>query len=377
MAGTILDRELNAGTRTRFAVATEADDSAIRRLLRENAMEGSVSLTLEREPAYFRGCGLAGAEDQTILAREANRLICMGRCTRRLCWIDGRATRVGYLAELRLDAHARGRFRILRDGYEIFRELQSEDPAEFYFTSIGTENERARRVLERGVLGMPRYAFLAELDTVLIAVPRRSRPPRLDVTNAIPADLPEILELLNAHGARHQLATVWTAENLRALDAHGLPLTRFLLLRERGRLMACGALWDQRAFRQTVIQRYAFPLSAARPLLNVASHLFGTPRLPRPGVALAHAFLSPLAFADGAEALFSDLLESFFPLAAKIGLDYLTLALPSEDARLPGIRRRFSTRTWRSRLYRVNWPEQLPCRLNGRGAAFLPDVSLL
>src|SRR5690606_6935685 len=140
------------------------------RLLRENAMEGAVSLTLEREPDYFRGVGLAGGEDQTIVAFTGDRLACMGRCTSRDCWIDGRAARVGYLAELRLDSRARGQFRILRDGYQFFHELQQDAPAEFYFTSIGAENERARRLLERGVRGMPHYTFFAELETLLVTV---------------------------------------------------------------------------------------------------------------------------------------------------------------------------------------------------------------
>ncbi|MGV3533527.1 MAG: hypothetical protein ACO1QR_14265, partial [Chthoniobacteraceae bacterium] len=324
MAGPALDRELSAAARTRFDVATEADDAAIRRLLRENAMEGAVSLTLEREPDNFRGVGLAGGEDQTIVAFTGERLACMGRCSQRDCWLDGRATRVGYLAELRLDSHARGQFRILRDGYKFFHELQQDAPAEFYFTSIGAENERARRLLERGVRGMPSYIFLAELETLLVTVPRRPRRARLQLETATDQDIPDIVRLQNLHGSRFQLAAVWTDETIRALQHHGLPIHRFRVLREGGELVACGALWDQRGFRQIVIQRYAFPLSLARCPLDLASRILGTPRLPRPGAALPHAFLSPLAFAPGAEAMLPDFLEAFFPLAAQAGIEYLT-----------------------------------------------------
>ena len=132
MAGTIADRELS----TRFASATEADDAAIRRLLRDNPMRGAVSVTFEREPDYFRGANVAGGEDQTIVAFDDGRLVCMGRCTQRECWVNGTARRVGYLGELRLDAAARGRFGILRDGYGFFHELQRDGPAALYFTSI-------------------------------------------------------------------------------------------------------------------------------------------------------------------------------------------------------------------------------------------------
>jgi hypothetical protein len=373
MAGAALDRELS----TRFAVATRADDAAIRRLLRENPMQGAVTVGFEREPDYFRGADLAGGEDQTIVAFADSRLVCMGRCTRRSCWVDGQARRVGYLAELRLDATARGRFGILRDGYEFFHALQRDDPADLYFTSIGADNARARRLLENGARGLPAYQFLAELDTLLVAVPRRPVAPKLRVESATPARVSDLLRVLNEHGRRHQFATVWAAESLHELENRGLTPGRILLALDGSEIVACGALWDQREFRQTVIHGYSRPLAAARPFVTLASLILGTPRLPSAGSILAHAFLSPLAFADGAEALLPHFIEAAFPLAAENGVEFLTLALPTADSRLPELRRRFSARTWRSRLYRVDWPDHTAVKFSGGGAPFLPDVGLL
>jgi hypothetical protein len=373
MAGAVVDRELN----TRFAVATRAEDAAIRRLLRDNPMHGAVRLSFEREPDYFAGADLAGGEDQTIVAFSDSRLVCMGRCSQRECWVDGAARRVGYLAELRLDATARGRFGILRDGYEFYHALQRDDPADMYFTSIAADNERARRLLEKGARGLPTYVFLAELDTLLLSVPTRTLVTKLRVESATPAQVPDLLRVLNDHRQRHQFATVWTAESLRALENQGLPLSRFLLALNGGEVLACGALWDQRGFRQTVIQAYSRSLAVARPFVNLASGIIGTPRLPRAGSVLAHAFLSPLACTDGAESILPDFIEAAFPLAAQAGVEFVTLALPTTDSRLSALRRRFSTRTWRSRLYRVDWPDRAPVEFSARGATPLPDVALL
>jgi len=373
MAGTAVDCELS----TRFAVATRDDDAAIRRLLRENPMRGAVCVSFEREPDYFLGADLAGGEDQTIVAFSDSRLVCMGRCTRRECWVDGAARRVGYLAELRLDPTARGRFGLLRDGYEFFHALQHDAPAGLYFTSIAADNERARRLLETGARGLPAYGFLAELDTLLVAVPRRPRATKLRVECATPKRVPDLLRVLNGHGERHQLAAVWTVEQLRALEQCGLPLDRFVLSLDGNEVVACGALWDQRTFRQTVIHGYSRSLAFARPFVNAASHIFRTPHLPRAGSVLAHAFLSPLAFADGAESVLPDFIEAVFPLAAQVGVEFLTMALPTTESRLPALRRRFSTRTWRSRLYRVDWADRGAVEIRESGAAFLPDVAFL
>lgn len=340
MAGAAAASELS----TRFAIATRADEAAIRRLLRENPMRGAISVTFEREPDYFHGANLAGGEDQTIVAFADDRLVCMGRCTQRECWVNGAAQRVGYLGELRLDAAARGRFGIVRDGYRFFHEQQCDAPADLYFTSIAADNERGRRLLESGMRGLPRYGFFAELETLLIAAKSRLR--AISSAPATVDHIPAMLRVLNDHGRRHPLATVWTAERLHSLSHHGLPLERFRLAFDGDEIVACGALWDQRAFRQTVIE----------------------------GTSLAHAFLSPLAFAEGAEALLPAFLEAFFPLAAQSGIEFLTLALPATDVRLPVLRSRFSTHNYRSRLYRVDWPEQPTIEVAG---AFLPDVALL
>jgi hypothetical protein len=374
MAGTAFDRKLERPDRTRFAIASRADEAAIRRLLRDNPMRGAISLAFEREPDYFCGAGLAGADDRTIVAFLDEKLACMGRCIERECWVNGRETRVGYLAELRLDKGARGRVGIIRDGYHFFHALQRDDPAELHFTSIAADNARALRLLGRGARGLPAYAPLAELETVLVAVPRRSGGPRLQVESATPERIPELLRLLNDSARKQQLAAVWTAERLLSLGRHGMPLHRFLTASEGGDLVACGALWDQRAFRQTVIRSYSKTFGLARPLVNAAGRVFGWPRLPLPGSTLAHAFLSPLAFASGAEVLLTDFIQACFGPASQSGIEFLTLALPAQDERLRALRRRFPTRTWRSCLYRVDWPGPPASEIGGN---FLPDVALL
>ncbi len=377
MAGIAAPGQLTRAPATRFAVAGEADEAAIRRLLRDNPMRGAVDLTFEREPDYFRGTDVAGGNDQTIVAFRDSQLVCMGRCSRRECWANGKAIQAGYLAELRLNDSVRSQFRIVRDGYQFFRELEFDDPAAVYYTSIGADNDRARRFLEAGTRGMPRYRFLGELDTLLIAVPRRPKSVRLLVASATEADLPRIVRVLNDHGRRHQFAAVWTPERIAALGAHGLPLDRFQLAFAGDEVVACGALWDQRGFRQTMIRGYSPLLSFTRPLINIGSRILGRPGLPPAPSVLRHAFLSPPGFAKGWEHLLPDFVEACFPAATQAGIDFVTLALPTTDDRLPELRRRFATRTWRSRLYQVVWPDRHAMKLQPQGAPFLPDVALL
>ncbi len=347
--------------RVRCAVATAADDPAIRRLLRENPTPGSVSLTFEREPNYFLGTNLAGNEDQTILVFDADHLACVGRCSFRQRWVAGVSRRVGYLAELRLDSVPNGRFDLLRRGYQFFARLQREHPADIYFTSIAADNARARRFLESRTRGLPTYSFQSEFTTLLIPLPRRPRIATLSITPAAPEHVPDLLSLFKAHGHRHDLAVKWSEP----------PPGDLLLAFDRQRLIAAGSLWDQRPFRQTVIRNYSSALRLARPAINLLGR-FG--RIPPVGTTLNHAFLSPLAFAADHESLLPDFVAAMLPLAARRGLDFLTLGLPSNDPRIAPLRRRFTPRLYRSRIYQVSWND---AKLTPIPTASFPEVSLL
>lgn len=377
----VVDGELTAaaasprGEKLCYALATRADDPAIRRLLRENPMRGAISLALEREPDYFRGTDLAGAEDTTLLAFEGGRLRCMGHCSTRRRWLNGQIRRVGYLGALRLDATAAGRVDILRRGYEAFDDARRASPADFYFTSIAADNVRARRLLERGLRGLPRYDYLTDFTTLVIPTAGCAGRPPLTLGAAHPD---ELATFLNAAGRHTQLAAAWTPDDLRALSRHDLPLDQIRVLRDdRGEITATAALWDQRGFRQTVIRGYAPALTCVRPAVNALARLFARPdwHLPRPHSILAHAFVSPLHVAAGHERLLAPFLAALGHEARERGIAYLTLGFSSGHPLLAIVRERFRARAYLSRLYRVRWPGEPDGVLEP--FPFLPEVALL
>src|SRR5688572_13551910 len=80
-----------------FAIAAPEDDAEIRRLLRENPMRGAISISLEREPDYFKGCSLGASRDITIVARKSGKVVCVGSCSIRRRFVNGNPMAVGYL----------------------------------------------------------------------------------------------------------------------------------------------------------------------------------------------------------------------------------------------------------------------------------------
>ena len=383
MAGATLERQLTGRqtARVRFGIADPTDDADIRRLLRDTPMVGQISLSLEREPNYFADAGISGESKQTIIARDKGRLVCLGSCAVRECFVNGEPRRVGYLGGLRLDSQYAGRFDILRRGYEFFREIQTDAPVDFYFTSIAVDNERARNFLERGIAEMPRYEFIGEYVTVLIPTSDRRLasdencgPGKLDQDT--PA-LDDLIAVLNDSNKQRQFAPCWTANGLRALEPLGLRTSDFRVARKNGKPIACGALWDQRCFKQTVIRDYAPWLKFSLPVMNGVNRILSSPRLPAVGETLANAFASPLAFASEGTPEFPNFIQVLRRTARQRKVEYVTLGFATNDPHLAMVQKAFPHRNYRSRLYVVRWPDigGSATALDGRMVA--PEVSLL
>jgi hypothetical protein len=353
MAGAIAPSLVKAGTAV--TIATRADDADIRRLLRDNPSQGAISLTFEREPSYFDAASIEGDEHCAIVARDETGVVGMGARAVRHAWINGEARRTGFLSHLRLDHRARGRFAVIRAGYKLMRELHEADGGtQLYLTSIVEDNEPARRFLEAGVGGLPRYQLLDRFETSLISR-GSARPPRgVTLRKAMQADVPEIVALLRRRGQRSQFSESWTAAGLMSPRCRGLSMSDFMVA-EQGRLIGCAARWDQRGFRQTVISSYSPSLARALPLINALSPIFATPRLPEVGGILPIQFISHVAVEEDNAEVFRALASAVLAGARREGC-MLVAGFASRhplSAALAGFTRR---RLW-SRLYAVHWPD--------------------
>ncbi|MGP8200778.1 MAG: hypothetical protein ACLQU4_14885 [Limisphaerales bacterium] len=323
-------------------------------MFRENPMPGEISLSFEHEPNYFADADLPEQTKQTIVAREEGRVVCAGYCSIRQRFVNGTPRRVGYLGGLRLCSGQAGRFDILRRGYEFFRTLQSDSPADFYFTSIASDNHPARRFLERGLPGMPAYEFIGEFVTLLL--PARHRPATSNRAAALTPAAEELITLFNEYGCRQQFAPCWSNAELTALKPLGLRESDFCFVRQRGQIVACAALWDQRVFKQTVIRGYTLRLALLRPALNLTARITGGTRLPAVGQTLANVFVSHLSVApDESDALIA-LTAELRSLAAQRQIELLTFGFAANDPRLATLRRSFRVREYHTRLYVVRWP---------------------
>lgn len=370
-----------------FDFATPADDEELRRLLRQTPMTGLLSVAMQREPSFFFGAGIEGDSHDTVVARVegTDQLAGLGSRSAYDAYVNGQVRRLGYLSQVRLAPAFRGGMKALKHGFSKLKERHDTDDVPFYTTTIVEDNMVARKVLTKGWAKLPRYRERETITTFFIPLwrPRRElRSRRFDVRRAEPGDLPEIASCLQRRWSTYQFAPHWTADDLAdPIRTRGLGPEDFFIALSGGRVAGCVALWDQRAFKQSVVTDYQRPLKELRPLVNMVAPLVGLPHLPPVGEPLSHAYLSHLAVDDRDPEMMLALVTRACNAARQRKLDYVTIGFAERHPLLPHLRRAFrgvehlgllladlhprlehlkpyfSYREYRSILYVVHWTD--------------------
>jgi hypothetical protein len=139
-----------------------------------------------------------------------------------------------------------------------------------------------------------------------------------------------------------------------------------LVIRERGRIIACAAHWDQRSYKQVVVRGYSPLIARTRPALNLAFALMGRPHLPPVGRQFPLAYISHLAVDDEQPELALALIDELRCRCAGSGIEALAIGFTARHSLLGCIERRYPTRAYRSCLYRVDWPGAPEIKLDDR-----------
>ena len=341
--------------------AVPEDDPELRRLLRDNPMEGEIRVSLEREPNAFLAAAVEGEPHRTIVARDSRSggIVGMGSRSVWNAFVNGEPCRLGYLSQLRVDQAHRRRKRLLTAGYDLIRSFRRPDEMSFDLTSIVADNEVARRLLGAGLPGLPTYTEIEEWTTLVVPTTSRlRRASRVRIERGTRERMGEAAACLERNRRRYQLALRFsTADLLSPERSRGLAPGDFFLALTDGEVAGCLALWDQSGFKQVVVRGYAPRLARWRPLVNGLSPLLGTPRLPDPGQPLPHAYLSHLAVDGDDPEIFHALVEAAYGEARARRYVYLVIGLAARHPWRAWIERRFKPRTYASILYAVHWDD--------------------
>jgi hypothetical protein len=347
-----------------YAVAGREAEACVRRLLADTPTDGWIRLSLEREPDAFAAPAVMGRCHGTIIARDTRSGEPVGMCewSARESYVDGEVQLLAYLGALRVAPPYRHRIRVIKGGFEAVRRLLHGKSATAYaLTAIAAENTAALRLLGANLPGMPRYQALESFSTFALR-PRPATAAAGRVERASARDLPAIAVRLARSYRDTQFAPAWSARDLAdPVRCRGLRAEDFLVVRHGPGLAGCVALWDQSAFKQTIVRGYAGRLGSLRPLVNLAGGIIGLPRLPAVGEPLRQVYLSHLAVEGDDAGLFRALIDAGLAQARGRGFALALTGLASRHPLAAVLKRHYRPREYRALLHLVQWDDRHAC----------------
>ncbi len=334
----------------RIDEAGPADDAAIRALLGEATVPGEVALSFQREPSYFAACAHLGHRSETFVARDGSTIAGVVSVAMQRLFVQGAASEVAYLSQLRVAPAYQGRALVGRGLRALRQRLQAQDVPGAYAT-ISLGNEAAERVLcGRHGQRQGRFEAITTIDTLTYAAtPRAHRPRDVQVAPASARELDEVIAFSQRHGPRRQLYPQLASTTF-AKRGRGLQPEDLLLARCGGQLVGLMAVWDQSAWRQTVVRAYGPRLRRLKWLLDAGRLARGARPLPPAGAALHVACASLLCVMDDDPSVTTALLAAGVRAAHGRGAHTLALAVAREDPLL-AIVKRWRHVSYTSRLY--------------------------
>ncbi len=336
-----------------YRLATLNDDVTLKRLLHENPMKSWVNISTERELSYFDGASLMG-ETYALIAHDAiaeKNIIGMYSCSYLPVHIDGKPEMIGYLGGLRVASEFRHKIHYIKHGFEALKKivpLRATVP--FYFTSIASENTTARRLLEANMSGMPCYSPVGEMTTMIFSVHQGKN--RGKLVQASSEDISDIVSYYNKRASYYQLSPYLSEEWLKNTAGHpGLDISDFWLLRDKsGVLHCCFALWDQRAFKQSVVKGYKAPLKHLRILYNVYARMTKRVELPQAEKALEHLYVAFFACDDDDTDLAMNVLKEAAYIARAKGATSCVMGISSHHVLLPILKHTLKPEIYRTQI---------------------------
>lgn len=345
----------------RFALARPEHEPQLRAFLREQPMPGWVHLAFEREPDFFQAAATHGVFSQALVALADDATVLgLGERAIRPVYLNGVPASLGYLSGLRSRTWARRGTGLAR-GYSFLRQLHADGRTVGYLTTIIEENREAQRLLTSGRAGLPSYLDLGRYVTFTVAFgawrPGRMARRDLRLSRASATDLDEILGFINKHGRRRQFFPVVQAMDFATPQWRGFQSRDFHVARDReGRLAGVVGCWDQSAFKQTRVVRYARPWAWMRGIINVGLRAASLPGLPAAGSLLRTFALCLVCIRDDDPQVLAALLDHLHAVYRRHGFHGCLAGFHERDPLCRAFRCATAVK-YRSRLYWVGWDD--------------------
>jgi GNAT superfamily N-acetyltransferase len=335
-AGVALGTDLRAGSDLVIRPSAPSDNGALIDLAATCAMEGDVSMRIDRGPDFLALNRLEGDRWTVGVAERRGQIVGCVAMSERRAFINGREARTGYVGDLKV--HPAHRDTRVADALSLYAEslCASLPPAAPVLITVLAGNEAMERRLS-GPRGVPAFTRAATIRTYSIPILWRRTfhgHQSITITSARWSDLEEMISLWNTVAPGRQFAPVLSAGSLADWIRHapGLDISSYSLARSsRGELLGFLAVWNQRSFKQLTVLSYSPRMKLAKMVFNALSHLAGAEPLPGAGSPLGCVTIANICVPAERSDVLRELLASTHNELRSTGCSFMNVGLDTRD----------------------------------------------
>jgi len=282
-----------------FDLAQEKDEMELRNVFDEVSQESDIRVSFGRHPNIFHSISILGKINQMMITRntEDNGIIATGVRSVKEVYINGKAGRIGYYSGLKIKAVYRS-LTLFGRGIKYLKGLHQDSQVSAYLITILDGNEAVRKVLTSGRAGLPKACYLGGYKTYAIDIARslnvfHPEIQNLKIERADEKNIGEALNFINEINTSRQFSTCHLVHDFESKHEiyRGLKPENFYVARREGKICCVVALWDQRAFKQTVVAGYSRRFKVLKNFYNFFSKFLRFASLPKEGTSIDNIYL--------------------------------------------------------------------------------------
>ncbi|MDO8659832.1 MAG: hypothetical protein Q7K54_04520 [Candidatus Parcubacteria bacterium] len=345
----------------KYKIAEKKHDRALRKLLHDNPIVGSISIAFENEPSYFLSSLVGNEFSETIICEDEENQKVVALLTKSIknAYINGIENKVGYLNNLRVDKKYRGR-KVVSNAWNLFHEVHQRGGVPYYLTSIIKDNHNAKRALLSKKTGKPQFIKIGDYTTFVINLYKKKRElvGGLEVARASADDLDEIIDCLNRNGRKKQFYPCYKKEDfINSQKLRDFRIQDFFIAKKKNRIVGVVGAWNQIGFKQVVVKEYRNGMKIFKPFYNFCAKIFSFSPLPEINHSFNCLYLSFIAVDDNDKDIFRAIIRRIYNRFLGKQYSYLTLGLANNDF-LSDVAREFFSIKYESEIYLVTYKER-------------------
>jgi len=339
-----------------FEYASKTDGTSLLELLEEKVLDTMIPLVCTRVPNAYLSYSFEGEKTILALCKESKtgEIAGLGVCIIKTLYVNGQREKVGYFEEVRLKkAYQENQF-LIPQMYQFLYNACKEEDISYYITNKTGEKTPEEELLGRKRSYMPDFIYLDDYELFICKVGINFKTfPGYTFRQAQKEDAQELLAFYKKTGQAHDIYP-YINKKVFKNQYPGLDIQDFYVLYKDEELVGCGAIWDQRSYKQYVVKHYDLWMG----LLQIVSPIFnlvGLPKMPAVDEALAINKLAFIAMQDNDEKVFEIFLTHLQKVAPKCEL--LAIELSAKHP-LFETAKKFKLLSQKGKLYSIDFEKQ-------------------